>query len=345
MKVTNNLRYADNLRVLSTVSVILLHISAMVLHRGVSVIDWWVANIYDGLVRFCVPVFVMLSGALMLSKDYELGAFLKKRLLRVILPFLFWSCIYVCHDLFLDYMHHGSKYDIPGVFYTMYIKLRDGACYHLWYVYMIIGLYLFIPVIGKFIRHCSNIELFYFLGIWFLTLLLHFPKIGSYFPNLNLGYFSGYLGYLILGHVLANVIEINSRKTMIIAIVFTLAGLVITIFGNAMMHYKGGEEVFFDYLTPNVAIFSAGVFMLVKSMREATVNKRIAFVRDLIGKYSYGIYLIHLLTLGVILKLGISGHFIHPILGIPLTTLLCTGLSLTIIAVLSKIPYIKQVAG
>ncbi|OWP82967.1 hypothetical protein BWK59_13040 [Flavobacterium davisii] len=68
-----NLSWITSLRVLATFSVIFLHSASAILYLygTISAFDWWIGNIYDSIVRFCVPIFLMISGTLILSKDYE----------------------------------------------------------------------------------------------------------------------------------------------------------------------------------------------------------------------------------------------------------------------------------
>jgi surface polysaccharide O-acyltransferase-like enzyme len=89
------LLFADYMRVLATLSVILLHCAGDYLYQfklgEMDVTRWWICNIYDSSVRWCVPVFVMLSGVLLLrpKKVESIPDFLKKRMMRVFIPFLF----------------------------------------------------------------------------------------------------------------------------------------------------------------------------------------------------------------------------------------------------------------
>ena len=109
LKKINTIVWIDNLRILATISVIFLHVSSPLLYNfeGKEDLNWWTGNIYDGTVRFCVPVFVMLTGSLMLSKDYDLNDFLKIKLMRIIIPFLFWSVIYILYGLVSKFLIEG----------------------------------------------------------------------------------------------------------------------------------------------------------------------------------------------------------------------------------------------
>ena len=77
--------WIDNLRVIATIAVIMLHVSAPILYKYGSISNyiWNIGNLFDGMVRWCVPIFFMLSGALLLNEDLEISSFLKKRLLRI----------------------------------------------------------------------------------------------------------------------------------------------------------------------------------------------------------------------------------------------------------------------
>jgi len=172
----------DNLRVIATIGVIGIHVSSSYQPTSgtISTYDFWVGNIYCSLSRFAVPVFVMLSGALLLSKDYKISTFLKKRLVRLLIPFLFWSLVYIINSLVNDF-EAGNRPGFWEIARDIFVQLRDGSSGHLWYIYMIIGLYLFIPIIGKWVRNATEKEILYFLGIWLIVLILD-----QLFQKLNL---------------------------------------------------------------------------------------------------------------------------------------------------------------
>src|SRR6185312_7928812 len=91
-----NIPWINNIRVIALYAVIILHSTAplMMQYGKVPLSDWLMADILNALVRFAVPVFVMVTGALLLNREYELGDFLKRRLARVVWPFLFGAwCI------------------------------------------------------------------------------------------------------------------------------------------------------------------------------------------------------------------------------------------------------------
>jgi surface polysaccharide O-acyltransferase-like enzyme len=178
----NNIVWIDNLRVLATISVVFLHVSCPLLYKFESNPDWWCGNIYDSTVRFCVPIFVMITGALLLPKQYDLTHFLKSKVIRILFPFLFWSFVYLLFNLFVKKTRGENLTLIDTINYVI-ISIKKGTSYHLWYVYMIIGVYLFIPIISKCIKICSEKEILYFLIIWGVTIILNIPLINNITPT------------------------------------------------------------------------------------------------------------------------------------------------------------------
>jgi surface polysaccharide O-acyltransferase-like enzyme len=342
----NKLAWADNLRALATIGVIVIHVSGLILYQfnTISEAVWWTGNIYDSAVRFCVPIFLMLTGALLLPKHYELGDFLKKKLYRIIIPLAFWSFIYIGYFYYKNFIQ-GDKISLIESVRWILIQLKQGASYHMWYLYMIIGIYLFIPIIGKWVRNSTEKEIKYFLMIWLFTLLLRLPIISSFTPNIDLTYFTGYLGYLILGYYLTTKSFENLFATTIIACLLALLGVLITIFGTASLSGAEGQYVdtLYAYLSPNVLIVSIGIFVLFKT-RNIT-NPMLIVIIHFISKYSYGIYLVHILVLLFLSNLGISWKLINPIIGIPVTTFLALSVSGIIIYTINKLPYGKYISG
>ena len=341
MSQTYNLQWLNNLRFVATLSMIVLHIVAPILYKYDKSynITWQIANIIDSCVRCCVPLFVMLTGALMLGKQYVLSNYLKKRASKIILPFIFWSTIYVLWDLFF-------KADLTMINFIKKLmpELLNGASYHLWYVYMIIGLYLFIPILSKAISLCSIKELEYFLIIWVISILLfNQPVIRNYSTAINISNFSGYVGYLVLGHYLS-VKQFSEIKLLKLFSILLLAiGTCFTAVATYNITALKGEfdSSYYDYLTVNVLLASIGIFLLIKNSTINYFNLTINFI----CKYSFGIYLVHVLVLSLLRVFGITCFFINPAIGLVLTFVSCVGISTLIIYITHKIPFGKYISG
>lgn len=330
-----NVVWADNLRALATVSVILLHVGAGILSKYGQVpgMIWITGNFYDSLVRACVPVFVMLSGAFLLTRDIpSIQAFLHKRLTRILIPFLLWSFLYI----FL--YNELSEIDLRLIAKNLW----QGSSFHFWYVYMLIGLYFFIPIILKWVRHSTQNEILYFLFIW-LVALFFVPLVDTKFKMpLDLTYFSGFLGYLILGYFLAT-FKLKGSPLVLATILF-ITGFLLTFLGThyltRWMGYFTGH--LYDYLTVNVALMAAGVFIFYRNFPFSSTSL-FSKIGGFLAKYSYGIYLVHILVLDKILQpFNINYMFVHPVIGIPVTALACTVISALLIYLLTKLPYVGR---
>jgi len=137
----------------------------------------------------------------------------------------------------------------------------------------------------------------------------------------------------------------NKSKTNLISLFLIVTGIGITIFGTYFCSYYKGEfsDIFLGYLTPNVLMVSIGIFMFFKN--NDITNRHPPKMIGFISKYSYGIYLIHVLILFFLTKVGITSKLINPLLGIPLTTLLCLTISALLIYILNKLPWGKYISG
>jgi len=342
-----NIDWINNLRFIALFAVIMVHSTSPLLmpDAKASVNDWWTADIFNAIFRFPVPVFVMITGALLLHRDYEIGSFLKKRLTRVVVPFLFWSLVYVWYLWYNEEIAFGNEAwaNIKLVLHF----LKNGSSYHLWYVYMLIGLYFFIPVLSKFVRNASEKEILYFLAVWFGVMLITQPYLSRYNPSVDMHYFVGFAGYLVLGHYLAfkdfNVKHL--RLWMAALLVFSVA--VIAIGSWWLTSYpKWPGTMFYEPVNPAIVMVAASIFMTVK-LTTFKLRPFITRIRDIAGEYSYGVYLGHALVLYFLEDpFGINYKLCAPVFSIPLTALTCFILTVPLVWIINKIPFVgKWISG
>jgi len=341
-----NIDWISNLRIIALYAVIIVHCSAPLLmqYGKVPSSDWWMADFLNASVRFAVPVFVMITGALTLQREYEIGSFLKKRLVRVVMPFLFWSLVYIWYSWYNEEITFGSDawVNIKQVLHL----LKYGSSYHLWYVYMLIGLYFFIPVIGKYVRHASEKEILYFLIVWFVVMTITQPYLERYNPAVDMHYFAGYAGYLVLGHYLAfKQFNIKSlRLWMVLLLIFSTVIIAIGT-GLIMAHPGLPGTMLYEPVNPAILMQAVSVFLIVK-LTIPKVSPVITRIRDFAGKYNYGIYLGHALVLYFLDDpFGISYKLCTPIISIPLTALICFVCTLLLVWIVNKLPLGKWVSG
>jgi len=341
-----NIGWINNLRVIALFAVIVLHTSAVLLSQygKVPLGNWFAADIYNALVRFAVPVFVMITGALLLHRDYDLGDFFKKRLSKIITPFLFWSLVYVWYSWHIDEISFDNDAwtNIKQVLH----QLKYGSSYHLWYVYMLIGLYLIIPILSRFIKAATEKEIRYFLLVWLLIMLITQPYLSPYNPQIDERYFTGYIGYLVLGHYLA-FHQFKAVKQWHMISLFVLMLVIITL-GTWWLYETQSPygTLFYEPLSPTVVLLSTGAFLMARFSRPMSSPVLIR-IRDFAGSFNYGIYLAHALLLYLLDDfLHLSYTFCNPFISIPLTAFVCFWLTLLLVWLISKIPYIgKWISG
>ena len=172
---------------------------------------FWV-DLYNSVCRSAVPLFVMLTGYFLLPVKDEPAQFFRRRFTRVVIPFIFWCIAYSFYQFF-----RGQVDFATACVNILKIPVNFGTQVgHLWYVYMLMGLYLFAPIISPWLKTASRKSIELYLGIWAFSLCvpyihLVFPEVlGECFWNGTpmLYYFSGLLGYMILlityGYTLPN---------------------------------------------------------------------------------------------------------------------------------------------
>jgi surface polysaccharide O-acyltransferase-like enzyme len=331
------IRYADALRSLAIMAVIMIHVVGNLMVVDISK-TWWFATIIESFTRWSVPVFVMVSGALLLGKEEPLSVFFKKRASKIIIPFLFWT-------LFYEVFKMRTQLDLFSIETALKNIYSDKTYYHLWFLYMIVGIYFATPIF-RAIAHQTKL-LIYFVTIWFA---LTFELVAFYLTSMHIGFklgmFWGFTGYFLLGYLLAK--NTLSKKVTMLIYAGGVAGLLVTIFGTYWATLtKGSLDIFWiDYLAPNTVLVSAAVFVLFKH----TFNFEVPFLKSFAAA-SFGIFLIH----PVFLTLYKSSYFqelfgfalhsrtFHVLFGVPVTFIVVTLTSYFAVVILQKIPFVKNI--
>lgn len=351
IRVNTNEKYiwVDYLRVIATFSVILLHSAAPLLYKynELSGVHWMIGNVYDSMARMCVPIFFMISGYLLLGKNEPLKLFFSKRVNKVLLPLIAWSIIYILWKAYYE----GSS-DIS--FYSFYSIVLTPAYYHLWFLYAIIGVYLFLPILRIVVEKSDYNLMYYYVFLWFIAVSI-IPvgeKITGIDSRIDLLAISGYSGYLVLGFLLGR-LEITKKMALVGVAVFVFCMSITAVGTYFMTTNNEGKfvEYLYGYLTPNVIFMSSSIFVITKYFVgnfDVLSNGRMLSVLKSFSSASLGIYLIHTVFL-YLLKEGdlgvvVSGVEWHPAIGIPVTALVTFMLSYLSICVLRKIPVLNKIS-
>lgn len=339
----------DNLRVLATISVILLHVSASVALRYNPQKEdvWWIGNICDGITHFSVPMFLMLSGALLLNQNVAPLAFFKKRTSRIIYPFLFWALLYFIYYWYIQ-KPTSRPLGLEAITTWAFDLAKSGISYHFWFIYMLLGLYLFVPFAAKLLQRTSQKTLIVVMLLWLGLISIH--TIGLYaFSNVNLlaSYVPslfGFAGYMLVGYYL-NKLQVSKKQSIVFGLLFLIIGAIVTLFGTyfstlAANKYAGS---YYNFLSVNVFMQAIGIFLLFKHFK--IKSKALLLIRDTISANSFGIYFVHVMVLGFLFRTGIWWGMAHSAITIPLITLGTLLISCAIIWLLKQLPFGKYFAG
>ena len=277
--------------------------------------------IYGSVLRPCVPLFVMIIGALLLPVRGDASTFYKKRIPRVFYPFLIWSVLYnlfpwitgllgLNPQIILDFFPYAGEEVMQQSFsvsleYILMIPFNFSIlAVHMWYIYLLIGLYLYLPVFSAWVEKASERAKLMFLLAWGVTLLLpyYYQFVSNYlwgtcsWNSFGMLYaFAGFNGYLLLGHYLKN-LEWSLKKTLAIGIPMFAVGYAVTFLGfrhiTALPEYTDEMlELFFTYCSLNVVMMTIPVFMLAKKVKVNSERMKKALAN--LTVCGFGIYMIH----------------------------------------------------
>lgn len=311
----------------------------------------WV-SIIDGFCRISVPLFMITSAYLLcpMREGQPWGEFYKRRALRIVPPMIVFMVLYSV----LPLLWGGTTPELAWK-NLLYCPLNfPGAAGHFWFLYPLLSLYLFIPMISPWLQKATAKQERFFLILWLLsTTMSFFNRFGMqvfgqvwWNPYHGLFIFSGYLGYLVLAHYIRFHIHWSDAKRLAVGIPCAVIGIVATILSFYVQVEVGVEkdpnlmEIGWCFCTPNVVLGTFGTFLIFTTLHKPLPGY--GLIKD-ISKLSYGMYLMHMFYL--VMFAGILGdkmavHFAIP--AIALSTYVACYLTTKII---SLIPGNKWIIG
>ncbi|WP_028596581.1 acyltransferase [Paenibacillus assamensis] len=322
----NRIIHIDILRILSIVAVIALHTTADVLIRSTDFnsASWWISNVLNSIARFAVPVFFMISGAMMLKVHVtSYRSFYIKRILPLFIPLLCWSIIYDLYTQFYILQVQTGLWEYVTGFAYRFITERNYV--HLWFLYAIIAIYMTVPLISKLVKVCSEKDLRYFIIGWF-SISVVYPFVAEialrvtgqpiYIPIMNkIHLFSGFLGYFVLGYYLFHY-DLPQRVKHVLFNIGVASFFITPIATYFVSQYKGSlDELFYGNFSITTFFMAVAVYLYYQnketSMNEK-LNHKIQAVIGSLSKASFSIYLIHLLVeLAISRRVEVDASFLR----------------------------------
>ncbi len=344
---THHIVYIDILRILSMLSVVFLHTAAGSLRGNLGSPLWHVANVMTTLMSSSVPIFFMISGAMLLSseKTQSVEYTYKKRLPKAFIPFVVWSLVAIAYYGLMGFLSTGQINWMDAASKLKNIASQPTTV-HLWFMYALIPLYMLSPLLKKLVDALSKGLMRYLLVLWLIfsslapTLSALLPKPFNapftFHSQFNLNFLTGYLGYFILGYVLFQNQKPLSKGLLTLTILIDTALISL---GTWYMTLTTGQysEVFKSYSKIFTLILSVALFLLVKELlRNRPLSRAASFWVNLLSSASFGIYLLHNLLVSFIsrwFKLWPA----QSILTLFVSAFLVFALSLVIIIILASI--------
>ena len=334
----------DGLRILAAFAVVVLHTVAPLFSDLYQSYDWNVANVYESLVRWSVPVFFMISGALFLNKRKELniGRLYKKNIFRVFLIYLFWSIVYT-----LPLLNDGLS--------SSYILFRIlNGPFHFWFLKILIGLYIAVPLFRAITSNRKTEEYFLLFAMLMgivlpsvLSVLELFDTrlmvaLRGFCESFDMIFVSTYSFYFVLGHYLFEypISAAKKRALYIIGIVSPILLFGANCYGSSLLGnpYQG----FLSNSFVCTMFLAATIYVYVINCCSCMCMTRAGNILSKISKYTFGVYIVHILVMNLLWKIGITPSVYTLFWFIPLYAIIVFVISLLITFILHRIPYVNR---
>lgn len=341
--------FLDFLRVISVFAVVFLHSSVKQYSASdITTNGFMVANLYDSFVRWAVPVFVMISGDLFLDpqKEITIKMIFSKYIKRIIVTFIIWSLLY------------GLVYNKEFTIDTALTIVKGH--YHLWYLYLIIGLYLCVPILRLITADKKITEYFLLLSLvftFFVPTALDVSKLVLFSKNANilkivaaienvlnakmlLFLVLGYTPYFILGYYLKNV-KISKKMEFCIYLLGIIGWISTFILTMQASKIAGKKINFYNYKYLGVLCESIAVYVFAKCRMSLVQGKLYQKVVTVLSNASLGVYLVHVMVLDKVYKI-IPVATLPTLLVVPTLALITFIISVVISMLINEIPYMRN---
>ena len=283
-----------------------------------------------------IGLFFMISGALLLPMNMDIKSFLKKRFTKIVFPALFWSLFYICANAILL----NKPIDIKAL---LSLPFSTQGTSVFWFIYTLLGLYLLAPILSRWLQAASRQEMEFYLVLWGISLCYPLLKYVVDINTSNTGilyYFSGYVGYFVLGYYLKTYPDRISWKILIPALAVSIVIPVVCKLQNIEVDFYD----LFWYLSIFVVIQCLCWWKSICGIEQNAIGERVGRVITELSKMTFGIYLIHIFIMRYVLWhcdfiLSIENYYLQTAVIIVLTfvlSVLCTYL----IGLLPKSKYI-----
>jgi len=341
----------DLVRVIAIFAVIVVHTSGS-LYRVLAPItsfNWQMSNIYSTSGKFSICIFMMVSGMLFLNpkKSITISALFRKNILRIVTAFIFWSAAYAAFGLWVKIGMNGYS---DAYLHSFFIDLVTGN-YHMWFCYMIIGIYIIVPFLRLISSDESLMKYFLILSIIFVStipVLQQLPDaisqpITIVVTQLRLNFVLGWVGIFILGYYLSycNI----SKRAEIISYILGILSLVLTIVLNGLLsiRYNQSYEGLYELTNINILLTAVAVFIFFRlHVSKVDFSERSKKLILLLSECSFGVYFVHVFIIIIFQQYALAQKLFNAAVVVPVLSAGIFIVSTIIIYFFRKIPVARD---
>lgn len=339
----NRLNNYDLLRILCAIGVILIHVTGTYIGNTRELIDQnkeinytLIEAFFDCIGRFAVPVFLMITGVFTLNnpENKNFSYFYKKSLKNIFVPTIIFTIIYASYQIIISFTFKDIK--VENIIKNM---ILGEPYYHLWYMYMLIGVYILIPFIIR-LKDDIGIKRFKMVSILFFPIAILSLWTTEFKFNWNFGMSFLYCSYVMIGYIISKNVK---NKSLIKFIIFLILGILLELLATYKVNDIILQGITFDEVkytiqgpsSPIIALASIFIFIAFSNLE---IKQNFYFISSL----TFYIYLVHAGVFDVIKRifriLNIEKYFYYsnPYCAIPVFAVI-----IFILSILVSILYIK----
>ena len=291
--------YLDVLRVIAILAVIMLHCSSnYVINYKLGSIQFLLGDFFNSLSRIGVPLFVMISGALMLDETKELPiSKIKNKIIKLVYLLAGWSFFYTSYIKVISPLFFTHKeVTIKSILW----HFLHGH-YHLWYLYMLLGLYLLLPVLRLFVKIENKKYIYYIIALSVLfqfmpDIFMKNKYVSEFFNQFDMDFVKGYWIYFIVGWIICRTgLKLQKIQKYFISMICFCSWIAMFF----CFYFFNGFNIFSNKFIL-LFLYSTTLFITIKNLIEKyeyEIPISIKNTTSHIANLSFGIYLIHVFVL------------------------------------------------
>lgn len=353
--------YLDLLRLIACICIVMVHVSALNWNTTpINTFSFAIMTAYNNFGFIGVPIFVMISGALLLdsNKIIPIKNLYLNKIVRLIIAYFIWLLFYNI----VNFIELGTTPNFSSLKKDIILRtLLGNGIYHLWFIPMLISLYIIVPIFREAFakKHICEyfIVLYIFITIAMPTLLLfdfsYKTIVSSLYERIPFNTITSYTGYFVIGHYLHQYRPFKTTKKPVllgvVGVLSYLCGVIVRVWDSS--NSGVASTLFSSPLTLPLFISTISVFVYVQyrvdKYASASIGEKGLRLLTYLSSLTFGIYFIHPFIIRIIDNVSIDTLYflkikIHPIYSIPILVVFVLLLSAVPIIIIKKIRFVNK---